>query len=434
MKHRMEQRAKKLAVIRSEHTLVVAVDIAKRRHWSGIVDGPTEMPAGSPFKFQNTRDGFCRLLGQIARAQEKTGATRVVVGLEPTGHYWRPLAQFLEEAGLTVVLVNPYHVKTSKEHDDNSPTKSDQKDVWVIARLVLEGKFFPLHLPAGIYAELRGLTQTRDQQRRKLNVALNQLQAVLDEYFPEYSGVFRDPLGQASQYVLQHRPFPQDVLSVPVEELAAELLAASNRRVGLKRALALQEAARQSIGVKQGLEAVRLRMRQILREVAFWHEQQAETEAAMAEALAQTGLAPYLLSVPGVGVVTAAAFLGEVGDLSRYDDWRELRKLAGYDLTENTSGDRRSRSKTPISKRGRPRLRMLLYQMAMCAAAKNPQLKALYQHLRTRQHNPLQGTPALVALACKLLRVLFTLAREQRMYDPARVLGAWRTEQLGLAA
>lgn len=129
-----------------------------------------------------------------------------------------------------------------------------------------------------------------------------------------------------------------------------------------------------------------------------------------------------------MGIVTAAAFLGEVGDPSRYDDWRQLRKLAGYNLTENTSGER-TRSKTPISKRGRPGLRMVLYQMAMAVAAKNPELRALYRHWRTRQQNP-----ALIALACKLLRVLFTLIHERRTYDPDKVLGAWRTEQLALAA
>lgn len=429
----MQQRAKKLALVRGERTLVVGVDIAKRKHWACVVDGFTELPVSGPFQFQNTRDGFSRLLGQIARAKEKTGATRVVVGMEPTGHYWKPLAWYLRQAGFTVVIVNPAHVKASKELDDNSPTKSDRKDTWVIAQLVLQGRFSEPYLPDGVYAELRGLTQARQQHRTKLNAALNQLQALLDEFFPEYTEVFVDLLGRASLYVLQHRPFPTDVLAVPVEQLAAELRAASNRRVGLKRAQALQEAARRSIGVPYGLAAARLRLRQILQEVTFWQERLAETEAAMAEALEKTGVAPYLLSVPGVGVVTAAAFLGEVGDLKRYEDWRQLRKLAGYNLTENTSGEK-SRSQTPISKRGRPGLRQVLYQMAMTAAAKNREFQALYEYFKTRQQNPLKGKQALVALACKLLRVLFTLVQKQCTYDPAKALGPWRAEQLGIAA
>lgn len=302
----MQQRAKKLALIRGEHTLVVGVDIAKRRHWASILDGRTELPVGSPFRFQNNSEGFSRLLGQINRAKEQTGATRAVVGMEPTGHYWKPLAWYLRQAGLTVVLVNPAHVKRSKELDDNSPTKSDRKDTWVIAQLVMQGRFFEVYLPDGVYAELRGLAQARQQHRTKLNAALNQLQAVLDEFFPEYTEVFAELLGQASLYVLQHRPLPPDVLAVPVEQLAAELRAASNGRVGLKR--------------------------------------------------------------------------------------------------------------------------------AMTAAAKNREFRALYEHFKTRPQNPLKGKQALVALACKLLRVLFTLAKKQCTYDPAKALGAWRTEQLGIAA
>ncbi len=70
----------------------------------------------------------------------------------------------------------------------------------------------------------------------------------------------------------------------------------------------------------------------------------------------------------------------------------------------------------------------------MILAARNPQFKAFYQHLKTRAQNPLKGKQALVAVACKLLRVLFTLACKKRYYDPAVVLGEFRSAQLGLAA
>lgn len=428
----MQQRARKLAIIRSEHTLIVGVDIAKRKHWASIMDGPTELPVGKPFSFDNTRDGFHRLLAQIAQAQGQTGASRVVVGMEPSGHYWKALAWFLKESGVPLVTVNPAHVKRAKEFDDNSPTKNDRKDAWLIARRVNDADFFEAYLPEGVYAELRGLTQNRQQQRAKLNVALNQLRGLLDEYFPEYEEVFADLLGMASLYVLAHRPFPEDVLAVSEAGLAAELKTASNNRVGLRRAQALQEIARRSIGVRAGLEAARLRLRQFLEEVAFWQAQLTETETAMAKALQETGLAPYLLSVPGVGYVTAASFLGEVGDLKRYEDWRQLRKLAGFNLTEESSGQHQSR--TRISKRGRPGLRQLLYMMAMTLVSKNREFRALYQYFRTRSQNPLKGKQALVAVISKLLRLLFALARKQRLYDPDKAMGAWRAEQLGLAA
>lgn len=368
----------------------------------------------------------------MVRAQKATGATKVVVAMEPTGHYWKPLAWYLKKAGITVVLVNPYHVKRYKEFDDNSPSKNDRKDAWVIARLANEASFFEVYLPEGVYAELRGLTQARQQQRNKCNMALNQIQCLLDEYFPEYEEVFADILGKASLYVLEHRPFPGDILAVSAEELAEELKLASNRRVGLKRALRLQEAARDSIGVTEGLEAARLRLKQLLEEARFWRARLAETESAMADALQRTGLAKYLLSVPGIGVVLAASFLGEIGDPGRYQDSRQIRKLAGLNVVEDSSGQKKGR--TEISKRGRPGLRSVLYQMAMTMASKNIQFRALYRYFISRRENPLKPKQALIALGCKLVRVLWTLMKEKRLWDPDRVLGAWRAEQLALAA
>lgn len=428
----MDQRARKLDIVRAEHTLVVGVDIAKHKHWARVMDGLNGIQVGNAFSFQNTREGFERLLGIVVRAQKATGAARVVVAMEPTGHYWKPLAWYLKKAGITVVLVNPYHVKRYKEFDDNSPSKNDRKDAWVIARLANEASFFEVYLPEGVYAELRGLTQARQQQRNKSNMALNQIRCLLDEYFPEYEDVFTDILGKASLYVLGHRPFPGDILAVSAEELAEELKLASNRRVGLKRALRLQEAARDSVGVTEGLEAARLRLKQLLEEARFWRARLAETESAMADALQRTGLAKYLLSVPGIGVVLAASFLGEIGDPGRYQDSRQIRKLAGLNVVEDSSGQKKGR--TEISKRGRPGLRSVLYQMAMTMASKNIQFRALYRYFISRRENPLKPKQALIALGCKLVRVLWTLMKEKRLWDPDRVLGAWRAEQLALAA
>jgi len=397
-----------------------------------MLDGRTGIEVDTAFKFKNNTEGFACLLGRMSRARERIGAENIVVSMEPSGHYWKPLAGYLSRARITVFIVNPYHVKKQKELDDNSPTKNDRKDALIIATLTWEGRFSRCYLPEGIWAELRGYTQSRWQQRSKLNAALNNLVAILDEYFPEYAEVFKNLLGKASGHILNHLPFPADIIKLTEEELVQQLKAASSGRVGKKRAALLLSKARESIGVREGLAAARLRLNHCLAEITFWQEQLAQTGAAMADTLALTGLADNLLSIKGVGMITAAGFLGGVGDLTRYEDWRQIRKLAGYNLTENSSGSHKG--KTGISKRGRPGLRNLLYQASLTLVAKNPQFKALYRHLRTRRENPLKGKQALVVIACKLLRVMFTLAKENRLYDPEKVLGAYRQQQLRYAA
>lgn len=87
--------------------------------------------------------------------------------MEPTGHYWKPLASWLKQRGFTVVTVNPMLVKRHKEDLDNAPSKSDPKDAAVIADLVWQRTFLNVSLPQGVYAELRELQVTRQQPRSK---------------------------------------------------------------------------------------------------------------------------------------------------------------------------------------------------------------------------------------------------------------------------
>lgn len=98
------------------------------------------------------------------------------------------------------------------------------------------------------------LHTTRQQQKRKLTSALCQLEAILDEYFPELPRVFKNLLGKAASFILRNRPFPSDILEAGLQQLTEELKKASLGRVGKKRAEALVAAAQESIGVKEGLK------------------------------------------------------------------------------------------------------------------------------------------------------------------------------------
>nr|WP_277601312.1 transposase [Marinitoga sp. 38H-ov] len=91
----------------------------------------------------------------MKNVKEKSKLKKVILGMEPSGHYWKALAwqmKISEEVDY-VVGVNPYHVKKSKEFDDNSPGKSDRKDAGVIARLIRDGRYFDIYLPEGVYGE-----------------------------------------------------------------------------------------------------------------------------------------------------------------------------------------------------------------------------------------------------------------------------------------
>ena len=122
----------------------------------------------------------------------KEGFARAVVGMEPTGHYWKPLANWLgKQDGIEVVLVNTYATKQAKELDDNSQTKCDKKDALTIARLVKDGRYFMLYMPHDTFAELMGLSVGRSSFNSLKRAAKNTITAIMDEYFPQVHGCFR---------------------------------------------------------------------------------------------------------------------------------------------------------------------------------------------------------------------------------------------------
>lgn len=111
----------------TEQTLVIGMDIAKHKHYAAMVD-ERGRELKKPFPVFQSRIGFEQFYVSIEEAKREVGKTEILVGIEPTGHYWLNLAYFLKEKGIPLVMVNPMHVKRSKELDDNLPTKHDAKD------------------------------------------------------------------------------------------------------------------------------------------------------------------------------------------------------------------------------------------------------------------------------------------------------------------
>ncbi len=410
-------------------TLVVGIDIAKEWQWARFVDC-RGIECGKAMYFRNDRTGFEAILTKIRQISKENSFADAIVGMEPTGHYWKALANYLmKQEHIRVVLVNPYHTKKAKELDDNTQTKSDKKDALTIARLVKDGRYSDAYLPHDVYADLRVLTTARNSVNRQKTALENTITAILDEYFPEFTKVFKHPFkGKAAMQVLKACPFPKDILELGVDGVLTEIKKAVKKTVGRKRAQMLVDTARSSVGVDYGVAAARCKLQVLLESLELANHQLSRIEEEMATSLQATDVAEYLLSIKGVGVVSLAVCLGELGDPLRFDDPRQLSRLAGYNLVEDSSG--KNKSGTCISERGRKGLRKVLYQMALTAVAVNPEMKELYRYLKTRAVNPLKKMQALVVISKKLLTLIYTLAKKKQYYNAKKVFGNVRRSQL----
>ena len=138
--------------------------------------------------------------------------------------------------GISVVQVNPYAVKQTKEVEDNSQMKDDRKDPKLIANLVKDGNFGMPYLPEGLYAELRRLSMFRDQLNEDRIRAMNRLHREMKIFFPEYKDAFGKFDGTFCLELLKRAPFPEDLLELGTEGIRNIWHAAKLRGRGYGRA------------------------------------------------------------------------------------------------------------------------------------------------------------------------------------------------------
>ena len=110
-----------------DSTLIIGVDIASQTHYARAFDN-RGIEYGKLLKFNNDSVGFAEFSNWASALMEQNQKREAVVGMEPTGHYWFTIAQYLKGSRMKIVLVNPFQVMRSKELDDNNPTKNDRKD------------------------------------------------------------------------------------------------------------------------------------------------------------------------------------------------------------------------------------------------------------------------------------------------------------------
>ena len=283
-------------------------------------------------------------------------------------------------------------------------------------------------LPEDEYAELRHLNSERQRLMKQINRANNTLIALLDEFFPEYATVWGNVTCPTSLELLKTYTFPSDIKAVEQEMLLADIKRVSNGTEGVKLMEKMLKMAGRSIGVTEGRKSVRLRVMSLIDELEYFRKKKDAVEAELEAVMDTLQLGTVLQSMLGVGSIISAAFLGEVGDITRFDNWKQVRSLAGLNLVENSSG--KHKGKTKVSKRGRPYLRHMLYLAGECGCRCNPEMRQFYRYMRDRTHNPLNGHQAFVATGLKIMRILFHLAKTGEHYDPGKALGAVRLQQI----
>lgn len=371
--------------------------------------------------FTNDRVGFEKMMHWVTQQQQRLGLTRVILGMESTGHYGNALARWLQDHGQEVVQVNPATVKRNKENRDNRPSKNDAKDALTIADSISRGYYHDWSWHEGTYRKLRCVVNEYEALSTDLTAIGNRLQRLLDEGFPEFLRVFKKWNGPRAIATLKAFPLPEDLKHRTIEQVIEGWRTTAMSRAGGKRgreiAARLLAAARASVGVTDIAPELRRNIQRLLEQR---ERLLADQEQVMNEILALLGQLPEAdlaaLKEVGISPWLTAVILANTGPLSQYAHGQQILALAGLNLCEDMSGKRKGQ--IVLSKRGRRQLRKYLYVAMIGLVANHEAFRAWHDHnVHTRR---IKKQTSIFKLIGKLVRMLVALARNGESFDAGK--------------
>lgn len=382
----------------------IGIDIGEEHHVMAAVDDEEQVVV-RPLRFSEDGGGYAKLKESLGSPDD------AVVAMEATGHYWQNLFAFLVAEGFRVVLVNPLRTRRFAQ-EDLERTKTDAIDALGIARFLRQKRPAPVAVPDEATRELRELVRLRDQLVAAVGEYVNRLHRLVDLGFPEFTRLVHDLDGPRATTLLSRYPTARAFASEHPRRLA-KLVYAGHNRIGDELALALVDAARQSVGAHHG-EPYRIQVRYACEHLDLLRRQLREVSGDIDRTIASHELGKLLVTIPGIGPQTAARVLAEVGDLSAFRNAGALASYVGLVPSLRHSGKNTS-MRASLSPLGNANLRRGLYMPTLTAVRKNPWLRAFYARLVAA------GKPkklALAAAARKLLHAIYSVVKHRRAFLP----------------
>jgi transposase len=287
----------------------------------------------------------------------------------------------------------------------------------VAAQLLCTGEFVESVIPQGVYAELRTAHNAYRRLVKERTRITNLIKGLLDSLFPEFTQVFKDPCGLTSLSVLSTGSIPGVIAEMTEEEFVATIEAKHQGRLMRKKLAALHNVARSSIGIAAGAKSVSSEVSFLVEKLELIKRHICSIEQTLVKLVDETEEGKYLLSIRGLNYIAVAGLLAELGCFKLYRSAKQMIKMAGSNPTESESAGKK-RSRTPMSKQGRPVLRYCAWTSVIPMLRFNSDFRAWAKQRRERpvHANPLGGREIVGAALNRLLRLSFALVKNQTFY------------------
>ena len=383
----------------------VGIDVSKYKHDCFIV---TEegVVIKDTFSFDNNRTGFTLFFNILSSLGPPN---KIRIGLEATGHYGNNLMKHLSVKGYSFVLLNPIIVSRFRSSETLRRTKTDKLDAMLIAEVIASRDFKNYPLLAYHFNDLKSLTRLRDRYVKQRSQYLVHLTNQLDVVFPEFKPFFGDSLkSKTAIYILTKYPSPTRIakMNINTHELLRKV---SYGKFSYAKFVKLKELAQNTIGSSS--EVDELTINSILRLYNVIQEEINVIEAKIETIM--LALDPPTMSIPGIGLMSAATIVGEYGDITRFASDAKMLAYAGLDAARYQSG--LADYKGQMVKHGSRYLRQALMNVAISTLNYIP---PLYDYYYRKKH--IEGKHFRIALshvARKLVRLIYKLETTRTRFD-----------------
>ena len=401
----------------SAEYLVVGIDVAKEKHHAffGTATGKTLFKR---LVFENNLEGFRKLLVQAEAMKVQEGLKKVVFGMEPTGNYHKPLGEHLIRCGQGVVLVSGVAAHENRKTLDGRWDTNDTRDAANVADLVSQGKCLFYEFPMGALQDLRNLLSLKRRfKRQEHGYRVRIRNHLLAKYFPELDQYYKQ--SESTSLAIVHWCLDPSVIAGLEYKRFVERVAPGKGRISRENRLqAIWKVAVDSIGCEAG-PTVEFEAQVMVEGLKQIRDALRSIEEKIQEICSQFPEYEYLLSIPGFGPDVSSKVLGAIGDPFRFQNGKQVLKLAGLDLNAERSGKSSDLARPVISRKGKADLRYALYQAALIASIRDRHFIVYFTNqLRGREREPGIKTKMRVKLAAKLLIIAWTLMKKKEPFNP----------------
>jgi len=417
---------KQLRNIPYDKVLVVAIDPAKYSPKALICNYFGEILVNSFFFTINSK-GLNLLLTKIKDTVNNISAQKVLIGIETTGHYHEIIVRYLQEFDYNVLLINAYTTSESRAENLNW-SKTDDIDLFAIASALIDGKTTKSRLLDGNYEKLKNLCRYRRYEVQKRSAIKSRIRALMDKIWPTFQGkgkiiqgtskvekIFSDFWGKAPLFIMKNYPHPSLIKKLNKKDLR-EISKENNLKFRNSTIEKLLLTAENSYA--RPFEKLKVEIDLLTMTIADYENanQKINLLQNKIENILVQNPGLLLLSVPEIGIITAAEFSAEMGPVNQYDYAGQVIKTAGTNPLVKESGGKKARYGS-ISKQGNPSFRHIIYLAgrSLATGKTNPYFRTYANKLRKKNKSPNQ---IYIAVGNKFIKVAFAMLRDHKLFDP----------------